>query len=50
MGPLARLIGEYVRNRRSEHRRPRSEDKRNAILDAAIQEFAAQGAWSTPTR
>lgn len=29
--------------------RPRSEDKRNAILDAAISEFAARGAWSTPT-
>lgn len=29
--------------------RPRSEDKRNAILDAAIAEFASRGAWSTPT-
>lgn len=29
--------------------RPRSEDKRNAILDAAIVEFAVRGAWSTPT-
>lgn len=29
--------------------RPRSEDKRNAILDAAIDEFAARGVWSTPT-
>ncbi|SEF24469.1 TetR/AcrR family transcriptional regulator [Variovorax sp. NFACC27] len=29
--------------------RPRSEDKRNAILDAAIAEFAIRGAWSTPT-
>jgi AcrR family transcriptional regulator len=29
--------------------RPRSEDKRNAILDAAVAEFARRGAWSTPT-
>jgi AcrR family transcriptional regulator len=29
--------------------RPRSEDKRNAILDAAVAEFAVHGAWTTPT-
>lgn len=29
--------------------RPRSEDKRNAILDAAVAEFASRGVWSTPT-
>lgn len=29
--------------------RPKSEDKRNAILDAAIAVFARQGVWSTPT-
>jgi AcrR family transcriptional regulator len=29
--------------------RPRSEDKRNAILDAAVAEFARRGAWTTPT-
>jgi len=29
--------------------RPRSEDKRNAILDAAIEEFAVRGVWTTPT-
>jgi AcrR family transcriptional regulator len=29
--------------------RPRSEDKRNAILEAAVTEFAARGAWATPT-
>ncbi|MCD2340401.1 TetR/AcrR family transcriptional regulator [Ideonella azotifigens] len=29
--------------------RPRSEDKRNAILQAAIAEFAARGVWHTPT-
>ena len=29
--------------------RPRSEDKRNAILQAAIVEFAAGGVWTTPT-
>jgi AcrR family transcriptional regulator len=29
--------------------RPRSEDKRNAIINAALAEFAARGVWSTPT-
>jgi len=29
--------------------RPRSEDKRNAILDAAVAEFASGGVWTTPT-
>jgi len=29
--------------------RPRSEDKHNAILQAAIAEFAARGVWTTPT-
>lgn len=29
--------------------RPKSDDKRNAILDAAIAVFARQGVWSTPT-
>ncbi len=29
--------------------RPRSEDKRDAILDAAVQLFAVRGVWSTPT-
>lgn len=29
--------------------RPRSEDKRNAIITAAVAEFAARGVWSTPT-
>lgn len=29
--------------------RPRSEDKRNAILDAAVAEFARRGVWTTPT-
>jgi AcrR family transcriptional regulator len=29
--------------------RPRSEDKRNAILSAAITVFAERGVWSTPT-
>ncbi len=29
--------------------RPKSEDKRNAILDAAIVVFAERGVWSTPT-
>ena len=29
--------------------RPKSEDKRNAILEAAGSEFAARGSWSTPT-
>jgi AcrR family transcriptional regulator len=29
--------------------RPKSEDKRNAILDAAIGVFATRGVWSTPT-
>jgi AcrR family transcriptional regulator len=29
--------------------RPRSEDKRNAILDAAVAEFASRGVWTTPT-
>jgi AcrR family transcriptional regulator len=29
--------------------RPRSEDKRHAILDAAIRLFAERSAWSTPT-
>ncbi len=29
--------------------RPRSQDKRNAILQAAIAEFAARGVWTTPT-
>ncbi|KQW64714.1 TetR/AcrR family transcriptional regulator [Variovorax sp. Root411] len=29
--------------------RPRSEDKRNAILDAAVAEFASHGVWTTPT-
>lgn len=28
--------------------RPRSEDKRNAIINAAVAEFAARGVWSTP--
>lgn len=29
--------------------RPKSEDKRNAILDAAITVFADRGVWATPT-
>jgi AcrR family transcriptional regulator len=29
--------------------RPKSEDKRNAILEAAIVVFAERGVWSTPT-
>ena len=29
--------------------RPRSEDKRNAIINAALTEFSVRGAWSTPT-
>lgn len=29
--------------------RPRSEDKRSAILDAAVAEFAVRGVWTTPT-
>lgn len=29
--------------------RPKSEDKRNAILEAAVSQFALRGAWSTPT-
>jgi AcrR family transcriptional regulator len=29
--------------------RPKSDDKRNAILTAAIATFAARGVWSTPT-
>lgn len=29
--------------------RPRSEDKRTAIITAAVAEFAARGVWSTPT-
>lgn len=29
--------------------RPKSEDKRNAILEAAITIFAQRGVWSTPT-
>jgi len=29
--------------------RPKSEDKRNAIINAAIQEFAIRGVWATPT-
>src|SRR5690242_1863704 len=29
--------------------RPKSEDKRNAILEAAIAVFAERGVWSTPT-
>lgn len=29
--------------------RPRSEDKHNAIISAAVAEFAARGVWSTPT-
>lgn len=29
--------------------RPRSDDKRTAILDAAISVFAERGVWSTPT-
>jgi AcrR family transcriptional regulator len=29
--------------------RPRSEDKRNAIISAALAEFAVRGVWSTPT-
>jgi AcrR family transcriptional regulator len=29
--------------------RPRSEDKRNAIIAAAVAEFAVRGVWSTPT-
>jgi AcrR family transcriptional regulator len=29
--------------------RPRSDDKRDAILDAAVQLFAKRGVWSTPT-
>jgi AcrR family transcriptional regulator len=29
--------------------RPRSEDKQKAILDAAVEEFAVRGVWSTPT-
>jgi AcrR family transcriptional regulator len=29
--------------------RPKSEDKRMAILDAAIAEFAVRGVWTTPT-
>lgn len=28
--------------------RPRSEDKRNAIINAAVAEFAVRGVWSTP--
>jgi len=28
--------------------RPRSEDKRNAIISAAVAEFAVRGVWSTP--
>jgi AcrR family transcriptional regulator len=33
----------------SEMARPKSEDKRNAILAAAIAVFAEKGIWSTPT-
>jgi AcrR family transcriptional regulator len=29
--------------------RPKSEDKRTAILEAAVTEFASRGSWSTPT-
>jgi AcrR family transcriptional regulator len=29
--------------------RPKSDDKRNAILEAAIAEFALRGVWTTPT-
>jgi AcrR family transcriptional regulator len=29
--------------------RPKSADKRNAILDAAVTTFAARGVWTTPT-